>query len=164
MPDSPQRLAQRLQDEGAKVSAFFAALSSDEWKQSVYTEGACWTVRELLAHFVSAEAMLYQLVKNIQHGGAGAPADFDIDAFNQSQVEALSGLSTPALLDHFRAHRSQMVALVHQMNPDDLARQGRHPYLGEAVLEDILKLVYRHHQIHLRDVKRLPGFSTAGGN
>jgi hypothetical protein len=41
------------------------------------------------------------------------------------------------------------------MSQNDLERIGRNPFLGEVPLVEIVKLIYRHNQIHLRDLKRL---------
>jgi hypothetical protein len=41
------------------------------------------------------------------------------------------------------------------MQPADLANTGRHPFLGWVAVEDIIKMLYRHDQIHLRDLRRL---------
>jgi hypothetical protein len=38
---------------------------------------------------------------------------------------------------------------------DDLAKQGRHPFLGTASLSDMIKLMYMHNQIHIRDIRRM---------
>ena len=43
--------------------------------------------------------------------------------------------------------------MVAGLTPADLDRRGRHPWLGEADLRSVLKLLYRHPMIHLRDVR-----------
>jgi hypothetical protein len=40
------------------------------------------------------------------------------------------------------------------MQDPDLAKLGRHPFLGITSLEDIIKMVYRHNQIHMREIRR----------
>ena len=35
----------------------------------------------------------------------------------------------------------------------DLDREGRHPFFGPSALEKLLKLVYRHNMLHLRDIR-----------
>ena len=55
MPETPAFLAERLKTEGDKTAAFFAALTADQWKSKVYTEGETWTIRNVLAHYVTAE-------------------------------------------------------------------------------------------------------------
>jgi hypothetical protein len=43
------------------------------------------------------------------------------------------------------------------MQPADLERIGRHPFLGVAPLVEMIKLVYRHNGIHIRDARKLVG-------
>jgi hypothetical protein len=35
-----------------------------------------------------------------------------------------------------------------------LLHQGRHPFLGRAPLSEIIKIIYRHNQIHLREIRQ----------
>ncbi len=155
MSDTPEFLAQRLQSEGDKTSAFFEELAPTAWEQLVYSEGSPWTVLQVFAHFVSTEASLFELVENIAGGGSGAPENFNIDAFNQREVAALESASFPVLLARFQAYRQHTAERVRRLSPADLEKQGRHPFLGPAPLAEIIKLIYRHNQIHQRDIRKL---------
>ncbi len=155
MPDTPEFLAERLQTEGEKTAAFFAALSTAQWQTPVYTEGQTWTVRSVLAHFVTAERGFLNLFADIRAGGPGASEDFDIDRYNASQQEKTIEISPVELLNQFRTVRAQMTALVASFTQEDLQKQGRHPFLGLTTLAEMVKMVYRHNQIHLRDLRKL---------
>jgi DinB superfamily len=155
MPETPERLAERLANENQKTLEFFRALSPEQWDCVVYPQGPVWTARHLLAHFVSAEQAIMRLVEDIYAGGTGAPEDFDIDGFNASEVADWVKRPQRELLDNFDRSRQACVALVKKMQPLDLAKSGRHPFLGWVTLEDIIKMLYRHDQIHLRDLRRL---------
>ena len=87
MPKSPQFLAKRLRSEGEKMTAFFAELSDTEWQKTIYTEGETWTIRNVLAHFVTAEQGFLRLFAEILDGSEGVPSDFDIDRYNARQQE-----------------------------------------------------------------------------
>lgn len=155
MPDTPDFLAERLQTEGEKTAAFFAALSPAQWQAPVYTEGPTWTMRNVLAHFVTAEKGFLKLFADIRAGGPGAPEDFDIDRYNASQQEKTIEISPAELLEQFRAVRAQMTALAASFTEEDLRKQGRHPFLGPTTLAEMVKMVYRHNQIHLRDLRKV---------
>ena len=72
-----QRLIQkRLRDEGDKLLALFEALSDEQWQLTIYTDGAVWTIKDLLAHQVSAEREFQYYGRDILAGGPGAPEDF----------------------------------------------------------------------------------------
>ena len=153
MPKSPQFLAKRLRAEGEKMTAFFAALSDADWNQTVYTEGETWTIRNVLVHFVTAEESFLRLFASILEGGEGAPKDFDIDRYNARQQEKSQELSNAALLARYQDIRTKMADWVEGLSADDLAREGRHPFLKETTLEEMIKMVYRHNQIHYRDMR-----------
>ncbi len=155
MPETPERLAERLTSESQKTLEFFRALSPEQWDCVVYPQGPVWTARHLLAHFVSAEQAITELIEDISSGGAGAPEGFDIDGFNAAGVAEFVKQTPEELLVAFEQSRRACVELVRQMQPADLLKNGRHPFLGWVTVEDIIKMLYRHDQIHLRDLRRL---------
>lgn len=155
MPETPAFLAERLKTEGEKTYAFFSALTPQQWQIPVYTEGETWTTRSVLAHFVTAEKGFLKLFSEIRAGGPGASQDFDIDRYNASQQQTTREISPAELLEQFRAVRAEMAALVSSFSEEDLQKQGRHPFLGLTPLAEMVKMVYRHNQIHLRDLRKL---------
>ena len=149
-----EQIANRLRKKGEETLGFFGGLAEGQWEAVVYTEGAAWTVHQVLCHFVSAERAFLRLFKNVLAGGEGTPEGFDVDGFNAAQVEQLRPRGSGELLDLFRAARREMVALVVEMDDADLEREGRHPFFGVDKMEQFLKLVYRHNMIHERDVRK----------
>jgi len=153
-PTIPERLAERLTSEGQRTLEFFRALTPVEWEQVVYSEGASWRVRQVLAHFVSSEAANTQVVEDIILGGTGAPDEFDINQFNEQNIARMSTLSIGDMLAQYEMLRQATVNLVKKMDEGDLLKRGRHPLFGVTTVEDIIKLIYRHNQIHLRDIRQ----------
>jgi hypothetical protein len=154
MPDTPLVLADRLREEGDRVVDFFIHLSKEQWGILVYPQESDWSLHHLLAHIVSSEIGRNELVINIYHGGKGAPLDFEIDPFNQLEVKRLSVESNDDLLKRFDQERTNLIHLISAMSLQDLERTGNDPYLGEVALLEMIKLTYRHLQIHLRDARR----------
>ena len=155
MSETPEHLKNRLIKEGQKSLDYFRTFSSDEWDRIIYTEGSCWTVHQVLAHFVAAEDGFHQLIEDILAGGSGTPVDFDINTYNERKVEKLIDISASNLMMRFSKVRRRTVGLVAGMDQSDLAKQGRHPFLGVSSLADIIKLIYRHNQIHIREVRKI---------
>lgn len=154
MTETPERLVARLQSEGEKTLEFFRRLTPQQWELPVYSDGGCWSVRQILAHFVAAERGIAALIQNVLDGGEGAPADFDLNAYNERKVSQMEGESIPSLLEQFAAQRRASIQLVAHLSAQDLLRQGRHPWLGAATLEEIIQLLYRHNQIHQREIRK----------
>ncbi len=155
MPNNPQHLVSRLTDVGLNTVAFFQDLTPEQWLCTVYSQGDCWTARQVLAHFVATEAAIRLLVEDIVSGGAGASEGFDIDAFNEREVESLREVSPAELLRRFTAQRQANACLVGSLQPGDLLKIGRHPFLGLTSVEEIIKMLYRHNQIHVREMRQV---------
>jgi len=149
-----KKIAERLGDAAQRTQEFFDAIEDDQWCEQVYSEGANWTVQHILAHFVVTEASIARLVKYILQGLPGVPEDFDINKFNEREVRCFSKLPTDMVLERFLERRAETIELVSQMEDADLEKQGRHPWFGNAPVGDMIKLLYRHNQIHQRDIRK----------
>jgi hypothetical protein len=152
-PDELEHLQTRLRDEGARTAAFFEALPPAAWDNPVYVSGPAWRVRQVLAHFVSAERGYLHYMRDAASGGPGVPRDFDIDAFNAVEVDRLADLTPGQLLDEFLGVRRETVEFVAGLRPPDLDRIGYHPWFGDESMRFLLRLIYRHPMLHLRDIR-----------
>jgi len=152
---SPVWLAERLKKEGEKVVTYFSALTDEQWKTEVYTEGDTWTIRNVLAHFVTSERGLLMLFERICQGGPGSPDDFSIDLYNARQQEKTREMTPQELLKQFVDVRANAVEWVSGLSNDDLVKEGRHPFLGQVQLVEMIKMLYLHNQIHFRDFRKL---------
>ena len=162
MTETPTFLAERLRTEGEKSAEFFRKLSPDDWKKTIYTDGETWTLHEVLAHFVTSELSLCRLVENIASGGPGSSEDFNLDAYNARKVASLKEAQTEDLVTQFLSNRQKTAEVVAHLAAEDLERKGRHPFLGVAPLTEIIKIIYRHNQIHLREVRTVLNSQAPG--
>jgi hypothetical protein len=147
------KLAEKLISSGRRTRDFFEGIEGDDWYQQVYTEGSCWSVHHILAHFVASEASITRLIKFILQGNPGVPENFDIDAYNEKEVNCFSKLPNDMVLQRFMERRGETIQLVMDITDEDLAIEGRHPWLGITSIEQMIKLMYRHNQIHQRDIR-----------
>jgi uncharacterized damage-inducible protein DinB len=147
-------LAEKLKSEGDKFLSIFSGLSDDQWNQQVYTEGTTWTIRNVLAHFVTSERGLLKLFEQIRQGGAGAADDFSIDRYNAAQQERTKGLSSQELLEQYKQVRDNSVAWVSALQEQELEITGRHPFLQMTTIREMIKMLYIHNMTHYRDMKK----------
>ncbi|MGB8984841.1 MAG: DinB family protein [Anaerolineales bacterium] len=147
-------LAEKLKSEGERFIAIFGGLTDDQWQREVYTEGATWTIRNVLAHFVTSERGLLRLFENIRQGGDGASADFSIDRYNASMQARTKDAAPQDLLEQYKAVRAESVAWTAALAEAELEKQGRHPFLGVTTLREMVKMLYIHNLTHYRDMKK----------
>jgi hypothetical protein len=153
MKENPLGISEKLFSEGQKTKTFLLSLTECEWETDVYFDAAIWKVRDVIAHFISAEKSFLILFENIRNYNQGAPANFDINEFNNSQVEKLKQFSTKELTSWFMDTRDETISWVNKLSESDLDKTGHHPAMGDARLRDMLKMVYLHNQIHLKEVR-----------
>ena len=164
MTEKEALIQKRLRDEGDKLLAVFEALSPAQWQTIIYTDGMVWTIKDLLAHQISAEREFQYYGCDILDGGQGAPEGFVINDFNNAAVAQLTARDVMTLIADLRATRQTTIDLVASIDEDEFALQGRHPFFGQMTIEDMFKLIYRHNMLHLRDLRRvLDAESTSGG-
>ena len=147
-------LADKLVSEGDKVLAYFGQLLPESRSKPVYGEGAGWKVRDVFEHLILSEESLQLLFEQVAREGRGVDEGYDIDAFNAAHTGGLAMLSWDELLTRYTGTRARTASFTRGLNDEQLAIRARHPALGDASLEDMIKLIYVHHSMHMRDVRR----------
>ncbi len=147
-----EALVARLERGGRKTREILDGLTPDQWQTTVYPDPR-WTVRDLLAHFVSAEGRLLELCQDVAAGGAGAPEGFDFDVFNAEEQIRLAGRSPETLLAELDAARQRTLDWVGALADSQLDLMGRHPALGQISLETMITAIYGHQLMHMRDLQ-----------
>lgn len=147
-------LAEKLKSEGEKFVEIFSSITEDQWNAEIYTEGEMWTIRNVLAHFVTSERGLIKLFEQIRLGGEGSSSDFSIDRYNAAQQQKTQDLIHLELLEQYKEVRAYSIAWVSNLREEELEIKGRHPFLGETVIREMVKMLYVHNQVHYRDFKK----------
>ena len=160
MANRAKSLADKLVSEGERTLAYYQALLATAWQQPIYGAGANWTLRDVFEHLIISETSLQQLFQRIVSTGAGIEDGFNIDQFNAEHTRELSALSMDELSQHYTQTRQRTADFTRNLTDEQLAIRARHPAIGDSALEDMLKLIYLHHSMHMRDVKKSVSPST----
>jgi len=147
-------LAEKLKSEGERFIGIFNGLSDNDWNQRVYTEGSIWTIRNILSHFVTSERGLLKLFEKIRQGEDGTPDDFSIDRYNAAMQERTKEASPQELIEQYKEVRASAIQWVSGLRESELEISGRHPFLGQSALRDMIKMLYIHNLNHYRDMKK----------
>lgn len=147
-------LAEKLKSEGEKIHAIFSTFENNQWNVEVYTEGATWTIRNVLSHLVTSERGLIKLFEQIRLGGEGSSLDFSIDRYNASMQARNKDLTPFELLEQYQGIRANSIDWVSSLKDEELEIKGRHPFLGITTIREMIKMLYIHNQTHYRDMKK----------
>jgi hypothetical protein len=150
-------IIEKLLKEGNKTEKFFFSLQESQWEIRIYNNAMVWKVRHILAHFISSEDSFLILFEKTRKSLNGIPSDFSIDEFNNLQVRKMEKIPPSILLNLFHDTRKQTVNWVAGLSELDFNKKGLHPSMGETSLQDMIKMIYIHNQMHLRDIRAAIG-------
>lgn len=151
--DRREEIIATLEKGVERSIAFFKSLTPDQLAEEIYQDGARWTAQQVVAHFIAIERSMQWLFNNMLSGGEGAPADFDVDRYNQSQTRKFDDLPLHGLIERLQRVRRETIDIVSAMSESDLDREGRHAFHGHGKLERFIRWADEHMQIHEEEIK-----------
>jgi hypothetical protein len=155
MTDRRSDIIKKLEKSLEDSIALYKSLQPGELSAMVYQGDASWTVKQVLAHFITIERSMQWLFKNMLSGGSGSPKDFDIDKFNRTQPMKFYGLAVDELIEQFKSVRQDTISIVSGMDENDLDREGLHAFHGHGRLERFIRWAYEHVRIHENDIRKV---------
>ena len=102
-----------------------AAAHIDDETALASTTNPAWCERDILAHLAAAERGMIRTIERFLSGDE-LPANFDLDYWNQRQVQKRAQRSVADLLDELKASRQQLLALLDRLSEEEMAVKGMH--------------------------------------
>ena len=65
----------------------------------------------------------------------------------------MKGLDSKKLISLFRETRRNTIEWLNDLSDEELQKAGKHPAMGEATLGEMVKMIYLHNQMHIRDIR-----------
>jgi len=126
----------------------------DAW--TLQNEGeSTWSAVDVVAHLIHGERTdwMPRARMILKFGETKAFEPFD----RWGHVRESQGKSLAQLLDEFARLRSESLSELRRLNlqPDDLARRGRHPAIGAVTLSQLLATWAAHDLTHLHQISRI---------
>jgi DinB family protein len=123
-------------------------LPESEWE----SPGVCgyWSVKQIIAHIASYEAVLADILKSFTGSGPTPALDRFLGnnvAFNDDEVAARSNLSPSETLEELRAEHERVMGLLDAIPVETLRSTGTMPWYGdEYSIEDLMVYQYYGHK------------------
>jgi hypothetical protein len=145
-------LIKKLERGLNKSSQFFESLEQNRWSERVSAGLEAWTVKQLVWHFIFSEQALLKIAQDISSGGPGVSEGYDIDAFNQEEMNEFPQLSIDQLMALLVDTRKTTLDWVHTLDESILEMTGGHPTMGHSNVETLIFSIYAHQLLHMREV------------
>lgn len=147
-----QKLINKLNDSRQRLNTALDAVG-DRWDEQLYSEGAQWTIRQLLTHLMLADAGHVRMVKAIAAGIEFIPADYDIDRYNKGSVQKNKNLTIEDCRQGLANSREEALSWIDEIDDSVLDIEGRHASLNILSIEKIFKIMALHEISHAQDIE-----------
>lgn len=154
MSDKKSEIIEKLNSVRATTKSVVAGLSEAQWAQALYAEDAHWTVLDLLRHAVNAEPGMIAWMKQVQAGGEGVPADFDLNRWNDRIVQKNQGKTAVDLLADMETNRASLLAFMDTIQEEDWGKVGRHASMLMLSIEQVCHVIADHEAGHVEEIRQ----------
>ncbi len=125
-----------------------------------------WSVRDILAHVGAAEEVNVKLARlmveqdnpvQIEAMAQDFPdfkGPFSLDSFNAYLTDKLRDLPMPEVLARLHRIRSETLAWLETLTPEQLERRGRHAIWEELNVRGMFRILALHDKTHTKDMTR----------
>ena len=156
---SVQTLKQALANSRAYTNRVLDQVGG-RWDTQVYSDGAGWTVRQLLIHLAITDQGQTNTVMAIASGENPVPEDFDLERYNRRSVEKRADLTPDQARQMLNDSRVKLNAWLDTLDEAALEKRGRHGSLNIYSIAEFLQVIADHERTHAGDIARVLAIET----
>lgn len=124
------------------------------WDETLYSDGARWTIRQLLIHLMIADKGLNRVMQGIAEDQQIIPEDYDIDRYNRRSVEKSAEITVEQARAGLAQSRQELFDWLDSIDEDTLDKEGRHPARIIMPIHQMLDIMAQHERDHADDIAR----------
>ncbi len=155
MSDRVAQHIEKIKASHANLNAVLDAMPDHLWEQQIYSEGAQWTVRQLLLHLMISNAGQNKLIIGIANGKEMIPPDYDLERYNKRSVEKQAEVTPEQARAGLAESHQALIAWLNTADETALAITGRDVTLQIVSIDAMLDVVVSHETDHAADIKKL---------
>ena len=129
-------------------------LQPDDWEKVVQSTEGGWTVKQTLLHLATSESGQIGTGKAIAAGQPTVPDDFDLNRYNNRQVEKNKDKQPAEILFGMAESRQKLLAFLEEVPDEALDKRGKHARGDVISLEQLFYRIGEHEADHTLEIKR----------
>lgn len=150
MAESKQALREEMAAARFELMAAIGSLAEADWDRA--TANPEWTARDILTHVAVSESGNLVRMRRILEGNSALPADWDLNRYNNRQVEKRRGMAVADLVAALSQSREEALAFLDGLTAEQLDTRGWHGSGRELSLAEIFVVMANHERGHARDI------------
>jgi hypothetical protein len=132
-------------------------MQPSDWERPVQAVEGGWQVKQVLLHLATSESGQINTGKAIAAGQPIVPDDFDLNRYNNRQVEKNRDKQPPEILFGMAESRQKLLAFLDGVSTEDLDKRGKHGRGDVISLEQLFYRIGEHEAEHTAEIKRALG-------
>lgn len=145
-------LIAELESARVKFKELLHRVQPATWDLAVHDDGQSWTARQILIHIMDAQRGMLMQITRIQAGQETVSPTFDLNRWNNRQVEKNAAKTVEGLIDELTSDRERLIETLHGLSEADLDKEGRHGSGMIMSIEQIARLVGQHELAHIETI------------
>ncbi len=141
----------------AELLEVIGRLQPADWEQIVQSVEGGWTVKQAMLHLATSESGQILTGKAIAGGQPTVPDDFDLNRYNQRQVEKNQAKQPPEILSSLAESRQKLLAFLDEVSAEVLDQRGKHARGDVISLEQLFYRIGEHEAEHTAEIKKALG-------
>jgi hypothetical protein len=129
-------------------------LQPDDWEKIVHSTEGGWTVKQALLHLATSETGQIGTGKAIATDQPTVPDDFDLNRYNNRQVEKNKDKPPAQILSGMVESRQKLLAFLDEVPEEALDKRGKHARGDVISLEQLFYRIGEHEADHTVEIKR----------
>jgi uncharacterized damage-inducible protein DinB len=129
-------------------------LQPEDWEKIVQSTEGGWTVKQALLHLATSETGQIGTGKAIANGQPTVPDDFDLNRYNNRQVEKNKDKQPAEILFGMAESRQKLLAFLEEVPEEALDKRGKHARGDVISLEQLFYRIGEHEADHTAEIKR----------
>jgi uncharacterized damage-inducible protein DinB len=148
-----EQIEKRLNSARAKLLASVEGLDETAWDWQP-ADGR-WSVRLTLAHVGSAHWSHLEVARRVSEGKTVDLPGFELDEWNEARVAERAGWTREQVLADLHAAQQATSVFLANLDAEALEARGTHPVLGKVNVDQALRVIALHDNLHRRDILKL---------
>ena len=126
----------------------------EDWDKVVQSSEGGWTVKQALLHLATSETGQIGTGKAIANGQPTVPNDFDLNRYNNRQVEKNKDKQPAEIVSGMAESRQKLLAFLEEVPEEALDKRGKHARGDVISLEQLFYRIGEHEADHTAEIKR----------
>lgn len=150
-----EQLMARLQEARNNLNLVLDRVPAGVWEQQIYSDGAQWTLRELLIHLMISDHGQNNVLMGIAEGKNIIPDDYDLNRYNSGSVSKRKEVSLEFARNALTESRQRLIDWLSEIDDSVLDKEGRHASMQILSIAQILDVMAQHEEGHTRDIEAM---------